>query len=401
MPYDSNWLANILKLKRLENIGGQGNFAISPEGTMGTSVSEKAQPTGTFDAMGRRVAPIPIAGQQPTVTPSSNALRKFVNFFKPQKQIPVDVNAQSQQPDELSNYWKKPVLGKMPRDQFVQLMGTVAQSLTPNEWSGRLGGSLAQVGGSAYGERMRREYEAPGNALRRRLQAAQIQKYERPETVPITPASFALQTATQEYNAGKINKEQIPGRALKLTKLNKDVRYKEDIVEDPNNPGKYLIVERGEDGSQRVVRYSHPEEVRMGVTGKLPNELEAARLYGEMTDEEKEKFRKFKDIGRADTTYSEFYRLQGERDKLVARLLNRNILTKTPESDKYAKAVEDRIAEINQELSQIPKPKYMKSAVKPTGVNMTQVKKEIGRKTTKDGRIIIKYDDDTYAEMGK
>lgn len=80
--------------------------------------------------------------------------------------------------DKFSHYWGTPVFGKAPLDMFVQLAGMGAKAIAPDEWSGRLGGDLQQMGAEAHKERVKREYERPNILLERRLREAQLSKTE-------------------------------------------------------------------------------------------------------------------------------------------------------------------------------------------------------------------------------
>jgi len=102
-------------------------------------------------------------------TPSPNVLR---NIPAPETKKPVN---------SLLDYWKQPILGKMPLDLFTTLAGTMAHGIAPSSLGGRMGAGLANLGGTMYGERIRREGEEPTNVLRRRLLEAQIEKAGRPE----------------------------------------------------------------------------------------------------------------------------------------------------------------------------------------------------------------------------
>lgn len=72
--------------------------------------------------------------------------------------------------DPYSDYWGQKVgLGKMPLDQFVRMAGMTAGAIAPDTASGRMGNQLATMGGQAYGERTRREYDAPNRLLAQKL----------------------------------------------------------------------------------------------------------------------------------------------------------------------------------------------------------------------------------------
>lgn len=67
---------------------------------------------------------------------------------------PQSPNTQPKPAGGLYDYWKTPVMGKMPLDQFVQLTGMMANAFDPNGPSGRLGGNLAMMAGQANRDRM-------------------------------------------------------------------------------------------------------------------------------------------------------------------------------------------------------------------------------------------------------
>jgi len=111
-------------------------------------------------------------------TPSNALLRATTPPTEPVAKKPVN---------SLLDYWAKPVIGKMPLDQFVQIAGALSSAIAPREWSGRVGNVLSQMGGAAYAERVKREGEElerqrkePENILRRRLLEAQITEAEIP-----------------------------------------------------------------------------------------------------------------------------------------------------------------------------------------------------------------------------
>lgn len=85
--------------------------------------------------------------------------------------------------NSMMDYWKKPVVGKMPLDQFVTLAGMAANAFAPDTPQGRLGGGLARMAGNIYGERMRQEYESPDVALERGIRQEQLNRLRKPETV--------------------------------------------------------------------------------------------------------------------------------------------------------------------------------------------------------------------------
>ena len=146
-----NFLAQIYKSKILDAVKGQGNFGVAPED----------KPL--------KIAPIPVVPIQNTLTasPQTEGNTEEYNALKKLAMTPP--------PDSHSKYWGKNIIGKMPRDRFVQSMGMLANVLSPKKG---IGDPLLDVAGGAYNERMKREYEESGNALKRRLLTAQIEHEE-------------------------------------------------------------------------------------------------------------------------------------------------------------------------------------------------------------------------------
>lgn len=104
----------------------------------------------------------------------------------------------------MMDYWKKPVIGKMPLDQFVSIAGLLSQALAPETPMGRAGGVLGTMGTQMYGERMRREYEEPERELRRRVSRAQLAKAERLEKPTEFPIYLKSKTKTINPATGKL-----------------------------------------------------------------------------------------------------------------------------------------------------------------------------------------------------
>ncbi len=91
---------------------------------------------------------------------------------------------------EFEKYWKTPVgtsKYNMPLDQFVNIAGLAAKYLDPQN---PVANDLIRMGGEAYKERARREYEGPNVLLERRLRSAQAQTAE---------SSLAGQKAMGDY----------------------------------------------------------------------------------------------------------------------------------------------------------------------------------------------------------
>ena len=83
------------------------------------------------------------------------------------------------QKSPMMDFWGQKTMGNMPLDQFVQVAGMLSNAISPNTPQGRMGAGLSRMGGSAYNERMQREYDAPDKELDRRLRRAQISTAER------------------------------------------------------------------------------------------------------------------------------------------------------------------------------------------------------------------------------
>jgi hypothetical protein len=114
------------------------------------------------------------------------AVPPVTNTLQPVQQQPVPQTA-LQQPaalptladpslpkDSVSEYWGQPVVGKLPLDQFVRMAGMASNALAPDTPMGRLGAGAAQMAQEGYATRIKREYDAPNELLRRRLATAQV-----------------------------------------------------------------------------------------------------------------------------------------------------------------------------------------------------------------------------------
>jgi len=144
---------------------------------------------------------------EPVVAPGLPETTSPNALLRPDQAAPTTAPVPEKSANSLLDYWKKPVIGNLPLDQFVQLAGTAAHAIAPREWSGRLGAGLAQMGGAAYGERVRREREEPTNILRRRLLEAQIAETEKKigeEKIPTTwEAYYKAEKGTIDEETGK------------------------------------------------------------------------------------------------------------------------------------------------------------------------------------------------------
>jgi len=121
----------------------------------------------------------PVTGVEPAITqtpivpiePTSNALVAQQQGVQQQVAPPTAPPMQTLEPSEHEKYWGNKVFGKIPLDQFVQMAGMLANSFNPDD---PLGKQLAAMGGEAYKERMKREYEGPNKLLERRLKQEQL-----------------------------------------------------------------------------------------------------------------------------------------------------------------------------------------------------------------------------------
>jgi len=74
------------------------------------------------------------------------------------------------------DYWKQPVIGKIPLDRFTGLMGGIASALAPETPQGRLGRFLGETGQRMYATRLGRELSAADLAEKRRYEEAKAAK---------------------------------------------------------------------------------------------------------------------------------------------------------------------------------------------------------------------------------
>lgn len=183
----------------------------------------------------------------------------------------------------LLDYWAKPVIGGIPRDMFVQLAGSLAHAIAPREWSGRIGANLAQMGGQAYAERIRREREEPENVLRRRLLEAQAKKLEEPEKPTEWGAFYkehmnTINPATgRTYTVGETLKAFHEAQKVVTPK---EPKYNIDVQKNPNT-GEWEHGRRNEStGVFTADRLATEAEIASKVTGKI-KETEAPTLKEE------------------------------------------------------------------------------------------------------------------------
>lgn len=192
----------------------QNMVSLTPQPAQNTNFTDLAslasgQPTGQVPAG----PPVGFGG-------SGRGAATGAGFSSPGTQ---SVSALPQKQTSLQDYWKKPVIGNMPRDQFVSIAGMLANAIAPDTAQGRAGGALGVIGQRAYNERSGREREdeiyARGEAdrkLNRDYKTAQIKNLGK-EAKAKTPSAWdAFYTSKvnqinpvteQIYNAEDIVKE--------------------------------------------------------------------------------------------------------------------------------------------------------------------------------------------------
>ena len=69
----------------------------------------------------------------------------------------------------------------MPLDLGVTLAGMLAHSIAPDEWGGRMGKDVANLGGRLFEKRLDRERTAPERDIQRRIGEAQIRNLNKPD----------------------------------------------------------------------------------------------------------------------------------------------------------------------------------------------------------------------------
>ncbi len=118
---------------------------------------------------------VPEVGAEPAITqapitpvePTGSPVAQPQSFEQPS----VSTVLPPRELSEHEKYWGNKVFGKIPLDQFVQMAGMLANSFNPED---PLGKQLAQMGGEAYKERMKREYEGPNKLLESMLTREKI-----------------------------------------------------------------------------------------------------------------------------------------------------------------------------------------------------------------------------------
>ena len=159
-PEDSNW----------------GSMDYLPGYLTGLRKKKPVINVNKYDANPNGTTQNDVIPNQPVIRESADTGTSQPNFNVPKTNAPVI--PEQPKPDAYNEYWKTPVVGKMPLDQFVQMAGMLSNSLAPDTPMGRLGGELYKQGSIVSAERARREYEAPEKNLRTRLLNAQINQAE-------------------------------------------------------------------------------------------------------------------------------------------------------------------------------------------------------------------------------
>ncbi len=88
----------------------------------------------------------------------------------------ASTSAIGQEKRTMLDYWKQPVIGKIPLDRFTGLMGGIAYALAPETPQGRLGRFLGETGQRMYETRLGRELSAADLAEKRRYEEAKAAK---------------------------------------------------------------------------------------------------------------------------------------------------------------------------------------------------------------------------------
>ena len=130
----------------------------------------EAAPKVTPDITGTpQAAPVTAPVTTPAVTPAVPVAKPAT----PTNLLTASSSAPGA-PDKFQQYWSQPVMGNMPLDQFVRLAGMASHAIDPTGPGGRLGKDLSAMGGEAYKERSRREYEGPNRLLQQQIAKATL-----------------------------------------------------------------------------------------------------------------------------------------------------------------------------------------------------------------------------------
>jgi len=212
--------------------------------------------------------------------------------------------------DKFSDYWKTPVVGKMPLDRFVQMAGMISASLDPDSPMGRMGGSLFQMGGLAAAERARREEKEadrqlglPEEALRMRLLSAQVGEAEKPKRWKEFSTSLAGQTNPDTGKPYTI--QEIEDKWLKTgPTIPKEPETTEGIMQDPESKEWWKVTRKG--GVEKKIRPLNAVEIEEQVTGKYEEKKpDQFALY----------HKEQKALGKTDTEIVEGFKALGKEEK--------------------------------------------------------------------------------------
>lgn len=199
---------------------------------------------------------------------------------------------------EYEKYWKTPVgtdKYNMPLDQFVKVAGLAAKALNPQN---PIANDLIKMGGEAYNERARREYESPNVLLQRQIHQVQLDKLKAESgLLPQWETYKKGRLATGETNLAKIvedyntmlsehkEKSKTFERIIPNPKFDKDKpvsfdnprQIKESLiysggktVQDPNIPSVPVL---DEFTKSEIAKYNKEQELsiakaRLGLAGE-------------------------------------------------------------------------------------------------------------------------------------
>jgi hypothetical protein len=193
--------------------------------------------------------------------------------------------------DSLSAYWGQPAVGKIPLDMFTTLAGSTAHALAPLNASGRMGASLAELGGAAYGERMRREYEGGPNALIKNLM--DVARFRKEMQPPQDATSVFLRNYMQTHPGSTLEDATRahtdlttrPSTRLFPTIMWRNIQTGKEVPVDPTDreaqedligkgftPVKEIEKESKSVGTE-ITRHEGDKEVKYRITGYDENRL--------------------------------------------------------------------------------------------------------------------------------
>lgn len=173
----------------------------------------------------------------------------------------------------LQDFWSKPVMGKMPLDQFVSLAGMLAGAIAPGTPQGRAGTAMSNLATQVYGQRLQQEMGQEDTALKRDLISAKIGYYERLGTSKDNARLDRIirqNPETGEIEEGYLNKDTldftpIPGA---VTPAERKKAMGEEAEAMPFGSGAGTIYDK---------RTGKPVYIRPPGTGKTPEDKEEAQ----------------------------------------------------------------------------------------------------------------------------